>query len=290
MSISPKMELNMSLEPTAAAPAVCGGLGGIRCSRSSSALCLRRLRLSSPFGMKRVHQVLLLLACAILGCKPGMREQDLWAHMGDGPAPDYYNFYEEFAKYPAYAIAEYPINEAYDRERDLKYLRDSLRLCRASFATAYRAGKLLCYNPKRLSIMDPNWKASDETPALIPFKPVYLVVAIRNVAEHKGASTFATSYKVAYIVPIARVLGENYDFEEVARAAYMDRDPFYFDAPSPEAERNGWSPAERYKWLAIERHQAKLKIQSTVAGGAANQSQPVGSDTNRTSSGAGSGG
>jgi hypothetical protein len=241
--------------------------------------------------MKKFHRVLLVLAFAVLGCKAQMQEQDLWAHMGDGPAPNYYNFYQQFAKYPAYAIAEYPIDESYDPQRDMKYLRDSLRLCRESFAKAYAAGKLLCYNPKHLPIVDPNWNDSDNTPVLIPFKPAYLVVAVRNVREHKGASTFAASYKVAYIVPVGMVLGDHYDFDDVSRAAYVDRDPFHFEAPSQGEEWGGPSYGERFKWLAIERHQTGLKTKSAVAepGGAANRGQPVGSQTNRTSSTAGPG-
>ena len=97
------------------------------------------------------------------------------------------------------------------------------------------------------------------TPLRLPFSPTYVVIAIQNVAEHKGESTFAASYKVAYIVPSEMVFSDDYDFEKVSQAAYVDRAPFYFDAPSAEEAKHGWSPAERYKWLAIERHEAFLK-------------------------------
>ena len=70
----------------------------------------------------------------------------------------------------------------------------------------------------------------------------------------------------------------------------VDRDPFYFDAPSAEEEKNGWSPNERYKWLAIERHMALRKniARETEPDGATNGTQPIRAGTNLTPPTAGS--
>ena len=238
--------------------------------------------------MKAYQLIALLLACAVPGCG-APREQDIWVHFGDGPTPEYANFYEEFTKYPDYAIAEYPINEPYDPKNDLKHLGKSLRECRAAFGTAYKAKKLQRQNPQ--SGYDENLRERPNYRAFLPFSPRFVVFAIKNNAENKGAGSFAASYKVAYIIPIELLFAEPYNFDKAFQAAYVDRAPFYFDAPSPEEERKGWSPAERYKWLAIERHGAlpKNKAEGAEPGGAANRSQPVQHGTNSTPLPAGSG-
>jgi hypothetical protein len=231
----------------------------------------------------------ILLALAIAGCERTPRQQEIWVHFGDGPTPEYANFYEQFTKYPDYGIVEYPINEPYAPKNDLKYLRKSLGECRAAFGEAYKKKNLQYQNP--LSGYDENGRERPNYRTFLPFHPRFVVFAIINHAEHKGASSFATSYKVAYIIPIELVFAEQYNFDTAVQAAYVDRAPFYFDAPSPEEERKGWSPAERYKWLAIERHEAlaRTKAGGAEPGGAANRSQPIHSETNQTSAAAGSG-
>ena len=237
--------------------------------------------------MRARHFIGLLLACALPGYG-APREQDIWVHFGDGPSPEYANFYEEFTKYSDYAIAVYAINEPYDPRSDLKHLGKSLRECRAAFGRAYTAKKLRRQN-SRLGY-DEHLRERPNDRAFFPFSPRFVVFAIKNNAEHKGAASFATSYKVAYIIPVELVFAERYSFDKAVHAAYVDRAPFYFEAPSPEKEKTGWSPAERYKWLAIERHQALPKTRATISeqDGAANGSQPIRSETNSTSSAAGS--
>jgi hypothetical protein len=239
--------------------------------------------------MKAHPFLAILLPLAIAGCERNPREQDIWAQFGDGPTPKYANFYEQFTKYPDYAIAEYRINEPYDPKNDLKHLRKSLRECRAAFGKACQKKNLQRQNP--VSGYDENLRERPNYKTFLPFNPRFVVFAIQNSAEHKGASTFASSYKVAYIIPIELVFAEQFSFEKAVQAAYVDRAPFYVDLPSPEEERRGWSPEERYKWLAIERHAASLKSKAGGAepGGAANRSPPVGSETNQTPAAAGSG-
>ena len=234
--------------------------------------------------MKAYHFIALLLAFAVPGCG-APREQDTWGHFVDGPIPEYANFYEEFTKYADYAIAEYPINEPYDPKNDLQHLRKSLRECRAAFGTAYKAKKLQRQNPQ--SGYDENLRERPNYRMFLPFSPRFVVFAIKNNAEYKGAGL---SYKVAYIIPVELVFAEQYNFDKAVQAAYVDRAPFYFDAPSPEEERKGWSPEERYKWLAIERHVALAqgKVGEAEPSGAANGRQPIRAETNETSSAAGS--
>jgi hypothetical protein len=207
---------------------------------------------------------LIFFIIAFSGGDRAIREQDVWVHYGDGAPPNYVNFYDEFAKYPDYAIAEYPINESYDARNDLKHLRKSIRQCRTTFGKAYRENKLRRTNPEDAYVDRIKFEVKPGWEYLLPFRPKYVVFAIRNNAEHTSKSTFATSYKVAYIIPTDLVFSEGFDFERALKSAYIDRSPFYFDAPSPEEEKTGWSPAERYKWPAIEQHEANMKKQAPL--------------------------
>ena len=205
--------------------------------------------------MRARHFLVILLTLAVTACEPRERErtvceQDIWARLADGPIPEYANFYdEEFTKYPDYAIVQYSINERYDSKNDLNHLRYSLSECRAAFGAAYKAKHL-------------RHQSGSE---FLPFTPRFVVFAIQNNAEHKGASTFTASYKVAYVIPIELVFAEHYSFDKAVQAAYVDRAPFYFVPLSPDEERGRWSPREHYKWLAIERHVALLKGKSVKA-------------------------
>lgn len=198
--------------------------------------------------------LVILIMLTIPGCGRSTREQNIWVHFGDGPTPEYANFYEEFPKYPDYAIVEYPINQHYNTNLDITYLRKSIRDCRAAFGKAYKTKTLQRFNANPGSGENLRETADYKS----PFNPRYIVFAIKNDAEHTGSSTFAASYKVAYIIPINMVLADPYSFKKAVQAAYVDRSPFYFEAPYEE-EPKGWSPNERYRWLAIERHESKMK-------------------------------
>ena len=239
------------------------------------------------FGMKLGRIIPILLAGAVLGCRTAPREQDIWVAFGC-VIPPYANFYEQPEEYPAYAIAEYTINEPYDERNDLKYLHESLRLCRSTFGKAFRAGRLQRFNSE--DGYDPQKpEIEPECHAFIPFKPGFIVIAIQNRAEHHGESTFAASYKVAYIISTEQVLSDHYDFQRALQSAYIDRSPFRLDPPSPEEKKRGQYLAGHYRWVAIERHEALLRRGAGGAepGGSADGSQTSGPGVNRTPEAAG---
>ena len=205
--------------------------------------------------MKMRYLFALLFVCSFLGCSTLTPQQTIWCQWERFGRSDYSNFYDEYSKYPDYAIAVYGINENYDTQNDVKHVREAIRLCRQHFGKAFRARKLERENPEdgytHTFESKPGWRAE------IPFDPHFVVIAIQNRAENKGVSSFVSSYKVAYIIPAELVFSRHFDFEKAMRSAFVDRSPFYFDAPPPDAK--SWSPAERYKWVAIERHEVYLR-------------------------------
>ncbi len=238
--------------------------------------------------MKMRCILVLPFVCFLVGCSSLTPQERIWVQWERLGHSDYSNFYEEYSKYPDYAIAVYGIKENYDASNDVKHLRASIALCRHHFGKAYRAGKLQRTNPEDSYDTNTFEFKTGYQPDL-PFQPRYVVIAISDAADYRGPSSFDSCYKVAYIIPADLVLSRRYDFQRALQAAYIDRNPFHVDRPSPEQEKTGWSPAERYKWLAIERHEAYLRSKTGSAeDGAANGSQPIRSETNRTSSAAGS--
>jgi hypothetical protein len=238
--------------------------------------------------MKLRHLILVLLAGTILGCRTGPREQDTWVYFGHD-LPTYTNFYEQLDEYPDYAIAEYTIDEPYDVRSDLRHLRESLRLCRTTFGKAFKTRKLQRFNSED-GYDQQTFETKPGYHAFLPFDPRFVLIAIQNRAEHKGASTFASSYKVAFIVPAEIVFSRSYDFEKVSRAAYVNRDPFRLDPPSAEEKKKGQYFVGHYRWVAIEMHEQLQAGRggSAEPGGAANGNQPIRSATNSTSGPAGS--
>jgi len=239
--------------------------------------------------MKTRCLLLCLFVCSFPGCSTLTPQDRIWCQWERFGRSDYSNFYEEYSKYPDYAIAIYGIREHYDASNDVKHLRASIALCRQHFGSAYRAGKLERMNPEdgydtHTFECKPGWQPE------LPFQPRYVVLAISNAADYRGPSSFDSCYKVAYIIPADLVFSSRYDFQRALQRAYIDRDPFHFDRPSPEQEKTGWSPAERYKWPAIDRHEAYLKSHkgSAELDGSANGSQPIRSATNSAPSAAGS--
>jgi hypothetical protein len=199
--------------------------------------------------MKACVYLIVPFVCLLLGCDTFTQKQQVWVHIGEDPIPDYANFYETFDKYPDYAIAEYRINESYNSQNDTKHLQEAISLCRATFKGAYEAKNLQ--------------RPTGSSATFIFWIPRYVLFAIQDVAGYPGSDSFDSSYKVAYIIPAEMVFSNQYDFQKAFQAAYIDRTPFHFDRPSPVEEAKGWSPAERYKWLAIERHEAHLNNKAT---------------------------
>jgi hypothetical protein len=76
-------------------------------------------------------------------------------------------------------------------------------------------------------------------------------VVVRNVAEHKGASTFEQSFKVGAIFKASDVFDSSSDLSQLVTHADMDRHPFLLDLKRPDL-----FPAEQQRWMIVERHAA----------------------------------
>ena len=209
---------------------------------------------TAPFDCRAVpHRFPSLLALILVvatGCSratqnqsPGVRpNQTLWeGPSGDetGPVAAYQNVYETFDKYPGYAIATYEIDESYDQNQDLNHFAQSVNQCRKAFGPAWKAGTLM--------------RVSDDGLNFTPFSPDFIVIALHNRRDHTNASTFAGSYRIAWLIPAADIFNENKDASALAAKAFIDRKPFYF-APPPDP--TNYSPLKQFHWLIIEHHMA----------------------------------
>jgi hypothetical protein len=197
----------------------------------------------------------LFTVLAVLGCdRPATpvapRPQTLWTTSGEGGIPTYQNFYTTFDKYPDYAIATYEINEQYDAGKDMEHLADAVRLCRGDFGNAWRTRSIERWDGR--------------TSRAAPFKPCFVVIALKNRADHKGESTFAGSYRAAWLMAAGDLFDETKSVGALSKQAVMDREPFAFDPP-PDPQQ-GWSPSERYHWRIIERHMAASTQPTQPAG------------------------
>jgi hypothetical protein len=123
----------------------------------------------------------LLFVCSLVGCSPLTPEERIWCHWDRFGGYDYSNSYEEYSKYPDYAIAVYGIKENYHTSNDAKHLRASIALCRQHFGKAHRTGKLQRMNPE--AGYDTNtFEFKPGYQPRLPFEPRYVVIAISNAA------------------------------------------------------------------------------------------------------------
>jgi hypothetical protein len=135
------------------------------------------------------------------------------------PVPNYVNCYSMDDRFPAYLLCEYPVEaDHYEESKEEDWFRASLKQIRRS-------------GPKK-------------------FPPLaWIAVAIRNVAEHKDASTFEQSFKVAAIFKASGVFDSSQNLAGLVSHTSKDRRPFQFDPTRP-------SPMEQQRWLIVERHAA----------------------------------
>ncbi|MGA2240640.1 MAG: hypothetical protein ABSH11_01180 [Verrucomicrobiota bacterium] len=135
------------------------------------------------------------------------------------PRPDYVNFYAINDHYPDYLLCEYDVDvKNYNQSNEPKWFK-------AALGQIHRSG------PKK-------------------FPPIkWVAVAIRNVEEHKDASTFEQSFKVGAIFKASDVFDSSRKFSQLIVDADMDRHPFKYDQIQP-------TPGDAQRWLIVERHAA----------------------------------
>ena len=135
------------------------------------------------------------------------------------PPPNYLNFYRMDDRFPSYLLCEYPVEEErYDQTNEAEWFKAALKQVRRS-------------GPKKFP----------------PLK--WVAVAIRNVAEHKDASTFERSFKVGAIFNANDVFDSSRVLSQLVARAAMDRHPFMYDPKQPPT-------GEDQRWLIVERHAA----------------------------------
>jgi hypothetical protein len=135
------------------------------------------------------------------------------------PLPSYRNFYTMKDRFPSYLLCEYPVREEpYDPSKELGWLREALEQIRRSGPTRFPSIK-------------------------------WVAVAIRNVAEHKDASTFEQSFKVGAVFKADEVFDASHELAQLITNAQLDRHPFKYDLQQP-------TPGEQQRWLTVEQHAA----------------------------------
>jgi hypothetical protein len=135
------------------------------------------------------------------------------------PLPNYLNFYGIDDRYPNYLLCEHPVDETnYNQSNELKWFETSLKQIRS-------------LGPQKFPPI--NWVA----------------VAIRNVAEHKNASTFEQSFKVGAIFKVDEVFDSSQNLTRLIAHAEMNRHPFILDP-----QRSKYIPMERQRWIIVEKH------------------------------------
>ena len=135
------------------------------------------------------------------------------------PLPNYVNFYSMDDHFCAYLLCEYAVKEEhYAQTNESRWFTEALEQIRGS-------------GPKRF----PSLK--------------WIAVAIRNVAEHKDATTFEQSFKVAAIFKADDIFDSSRPLSQLIAHADMDRHPFKYDTQQP-------TPGEQQRWLIVERHAA----------------------------------
>jgi hypothetical protein len=135
------------------------------------------------------------------------------------PRPNYVNFFRINDHYPNYLLCEYDVDEKnYSQSDEPKWFKAALKQARRSGPTKFP-----------------------------PIK--WIAVAIRNVAEHKDASTFEKSFKVGALFKASDVFDSSRDLSQLIVHADRDRHPFFLDLKRPDL-----FPAEQQRWMIVERH------------------------------------
>jgi len=135
------------------------------------------------------------------------------------PRPNYVNFYRINDRYPNYRLCEYDVDvKNYNQSNEPKWFKAALKQARRSGPTKFP-----------------------------PIK--WVAVAIRNVAEHKDASTFEKSFNVGALFKASDVFDLSSDLSQLVAHADMDRHPFFLDLKQPDL-----FPAEQQRWVIVERH------------------------------------
>lgn len=139
------------------------------------------------------------------------------------PVPNYVNFYRIDDQYPKYLLCEYPVNEKnYKQAKEAKWFEVALKQVRK-------------YGPTR-------------------FPPIeWIAVAVRNVAEHKDASTFEQSFKVGAIFPARDVFDSSRGISQLVANVVMNRHPFKYDPQQSEV-----FPSKQERWIIVEQHAARM--------------------------------
>ncbi len=134
------------------------------------------------------------------------------------PLPCNANFYMIYAQYPSYLLCIYRIKEEnYRSSKEPEWFQESLRQIR-------KLGK----------------KA---------FPPVkWIAIIIRNIDEHKSASTFEKSFKVGAIFKASDVFDLTQDISDLISHARFDHHPFVYDPQKyPDTD-------QQQRWVLVERH------------------------------------
>lgn len=135
------------------------------------------------------------------------------------PPPNYVNFYRIDDRYPKYLLCEYPVDEKnYKQAKEAKWFEAALKQVRHYGTTK--------------------------------FPPIeWIAVAVRNVAEHKDASTFEQSYKVGAVFSAREVFDSSRDISQLVANAVMNRHPFRYD----EQQSTDFSTRPEH-WMIVEQH------------------------------------
>jgi hypothetical protein len=142
------------------------------------------------------------------------------------PLPDFVDFYSINDRYPEYLLCEYDVDKS-------RYLQaDEPGWFKAGLGQIRSSGSR-------------------------KFPPIkWVAVAIVNRAEHKGASTFEQSYKIAAVFKASDVFDSSRSLSELVAHAEMDRQPFMYDVSQP-------TPGDQQRWLIVERHSVNNHVASS---------------------------
>jgi hypothetical protein len=138
------------------------------------------------------------------------------------PQPNHVNFYQIDNQFPSYLLCSYHVEEThYNKTKEPIRFKDSLEQIRE-------------LSPKEFPPLE------------------WIVVAICNVDEHKGASTFEKSFKVGAIFKANMVFDNSKDLSQLVDKAVKDRHPFMYDSKQPH-------PDQQQRWVIVERHASSFK-------------------------------
>jgi hypothetical protein len=202
----------------------------------------------------------LWLAIACLGCKsklppgqPGTR-QTKWMgesrHTSAKEAFLYMNEYQEyegFGRYPGYGMAIYYRDSEQDvRVPEVEFIRDSLRLCREDFSSAYESGYV--QRPVHTT------KGYD----YVPFQIEYVAIVV--------ADWNRSLPQTGIIVP-ASSLFSNTPLDEVMASGTIARGELWFEDISEAERQQGYSPGLVQQFKHVEEHMRQLDEQLSLPQG-----------------------